>query len=53
VEYVLTKGESAAQLGITTVEDERLIASGRLPGLRTGYTVTVPSADVERLLGEG
>jgi excisionase family DNA binding protein len=47
--YVLTKGEAAARLGITTTEVERMIAAGKLRGLETGWTVMVPSDDLQRV----
>ena len=47
---VWTLGEVAVKLQITRAEVERMIAAGRLTGLRAGWTVMVPSVEVERLL---
>lgn len=48
--YVLTKGEAAARLGITTGEVERMIRAGKLTGLKAGWTEVVPSSQVEALI---
>lgn len=50
---VLTIGEVAARWGIARSEVERMIAAGKLRALPTGYTVTVPSSEVERFRPPG
>jgi excisionase family DNA binding protein len=44
---VLFPGEAAAGLGITRAEIERMIAAGKMRALPTGFTVTVPTSEVE------
>ena len=51
-EYVLTIGEVAGRLGTTRGDVERLIKAGKLRELPTGFTVTVPTTEVERLREE-
>ena len=46
---VLFLGEVAARLEIRRAEVERMIASGRLHPLPTGFTFIVPISEVERL----
>jgi excisionase family DNA binding protein len=49
---VWTLGEAAAKLQISKPEVERMIAAGKLRALPTGFTVTVPSVEVEELIRE-
>jgi excisionase family DNA binding protein len=46
---VWTPNEVAAKLRVSRAEVERMIAAGKLTGLPTGFTVTVPTSEVERL----
>lgn len=46
---VLSLGEVAARLDISRAEVERMIAAGKLRGLATGWTVMVPTSEVERV----
>jgi excisionase family DNA binding protein len=45
---VLSLGEVAARLNISRTELERMIAVGKLRALETGYSLMVPSDEVER-----
>jgi excisionase family DNA binding protein len=47
--HVLSLGEVAARLGISRGEVERMIAAGKMQALETGFTLRVPSTEVERL----
>jgi excisionase family DNA binding protein len=46
---VLTIGEVAARRDISRAEVERMIAGGRMRSLMAGWTVVVPTSEVERL----
>ena len=46
---VLFPGDAAARLGITRAEVERMIAARKMWALPTGFTVTVPTSEVERV----
>jgi len=45
---VLTIGEVAARLDISRADVQRMIASGKMRGLETGWTVIVPTSEVHR-----
>lgn len=47
---VLTLGETAARLGVTRKELEAMIASGTIASFETGFTRTIPSAEIDRIL---
>jgi excisionase family DNA binding protein len=47
---VLTLGEAAARLGISRSHLEALIDAGKIEALPTGFTRTVPTREVERLM---
>jgi excisionase family DNA binding protein len=49
---VLTLKEAATRLGISTGELEAMVIGGRVKSLMAGWTVVVPSSEVERLRGE-
>jgi excisionase family DNA binding protein len=49
-EYVLTLGEAAARLGVSRADLETMIAAGKIEALPTGYTRTIPTRDVERVM---
>ena|ERR1700694_921484 len=48
-EYVLTRGEAAARLGISRATLEAMIAAGTIEALPTGYTRMIPTREVQRL----
>lgn len=43
-------GEAAARLGVSRRDLEAMIEVGSIKALATGYTRTIPSAEVERIL---
>lgn len=50
---VLTIGEVATRLDISRAEVERIIASGRMTSLGAGFTVVVPTSEVQRFKAMG
>jgi excisionase family DNA binding protein len=48
-ERVLTIGEAAARLGISGSEMEAMVKLGTVKSLMAGWTVVVPTSEVERL----
>ncbi len=46
---VLSLGEVAARLGISRDEVERMVEAGKMRALMAGWTVVVPTSEVERL----
>ena len=47
---VLLLSEAAIQLGVTRSELEAMINTGKIQALPTGFTRTIPSSEVERIL---
>jgi len=47
---VLTLGEAASRLGLSRAELEAMIAAGTIEALATGYTRTIPTSEISRLL---
>jgi excisionase family DNA binding protein len=45
---VLTLREAALRLGITTDEVEAMLRRGAVPSLMAGWTVVVPTREVEK-----
>ncbi len=48
---VLTVSEAAQQLGLSRSQLDAMVARGAVKALPTGFTVTIPVAEVERLKG--
>jgi excisionase family DNA binding protein len=48
---VLNLGEAGARLGISRAELEKMIASGKIEALPTGFTRMIPTREVKRLVG--
>jgi excisionase family DNA binding protein len=46
---VLSLGEVATRLDISSFEVERMIEAGKIRALETGFTLMVPVSEVERL----
>jgi excisionase family DNA binding protein len=53
LEPLLTVGETAAILNLSTRTVRRLIASGTIPVVSIGRSVRIRPRDVERLIAEG
>jgi excisionase family DNA binding protein len=49
-ELVLTLGRAAARLGLCRDELEAMIAAGKIEALPTGFTQTIPTTELDRLM---